>query len=137
MHAALKIFSGGKRGVHSRRLSAVAGIVAVIGASTMAASPAYAQDKVAQTCQSYHSWTECISYDFTNGNVAINAYNGYSSSETESLTLITNPDGGEWSEGFTIPAGNWRGFSEHVGIEPTGDNFGYIDNTLVVESSSL
>ena len=133
MHAALKIFSGGKLVPVGRRLAAVASSVAVIGAGTvLAASPAHAQDTVSQVCSSYHSWTECISYDFNNGNVAINAYNGYSTAQTESLTLITNPDGGQWSEGFTIPAGSWRGYAEHLGSEPSGSTCGSIDTVQVV-----
>jgi hypothetical protein len=133
MHAVFKIFGNRKLVTPRWRLSAIAGTVAVIGASSaLAAAPAYAQDKVTQVCQSYHSWTECVSYDFTNGNIAINAHNGYSTSETEALTIQAIGTG--WSEAFTIPAGGWSGFSEHLGSEPTGTTIGLIDNVLVVSA---
>lgn len=131
MHAAVKIFNGGKLITRATRwrLSAAVGTVAVIGVGTMlAASPAHA-DTYQQTCSTYHSWTECISFDYTNGNLAVNALNGYSTSENEALWM--NPFMRVRSEAFNIPPHNWAGFSWHSG-NPPGDVCAGIDSVQIV-----
>lgn len=114
MHAALKIFSGGKlatRG-HRLRLLATVGTAVVIGAgATLAASPARA-DSTEQKCNSYHSWTECITFDYTTGYLSVSAYNGYSTAETEALWMEVgvNTD----TETFFIPSHQTASFSWHA-----------------------
>ncbi len=127
MHAALKIFGGGKAA--RWRLSAAVGAVAVVGASTvLAASPARADD-YQQTCNTFHNWTECVSYDYTNGNVAVNALNGYSTSQNESLWGEIGSQ--VYSQAFNIPPHSWAGFSWHNGIPP-GQVCAGIDSVQVV-----
>jgi len=120
MHAAIKIFGGRKsRATRRRRLSAAAGAMAVIGVSAMLAAPSAYADNFEQYCNGYHSWTECISYDWSNGNLAVNALNGYSYAQTEALwikvygVMVAN-------QGFNIPAHSWRGFPHFLG---TGNSF--------------
>lgn len=130
MHAALKIFSGGKlatRGGRLRLLAAV-GAAAVIGAGTaLAASPARA-DSTEQECNSYHSWTECITFDYTNGYLTVSAYNGYSTTETEALWMqfgdYTN------TQAFNIPSHHTAGFSWYA--PGANDVCAGIDNVQIV-----
>lgn len=83
-----------------RRFSAVAGVAALACAGTVvAASPASASEQ----CGSYHNWTECIQY--SGGVLAVNAYNGYSVAETETLWLNNYSFGP-----ITIPSGQWSGW---------------------------
>jgi hypothetical protein len=131
MHASVKIFSAGKPPSHAIRwrLSAVVGTMAVIGVGTvMVASPAHA-DTYQQKCSTYHSWTECISFDYTNGNLAVNALNGYSTSENEALWM--NPFMNVRSEAFNIAPHNWAGFAVHMG-NPPGDVCAGIDSVQIV-----
>lgn len=117
--------------VARRRLLAAVGAVAVIGASTvLVTSPAYA-DGTEQFCNSYHLWTECISYDFTNGNLAVNALNGYSTTEAAAL----------WAErgnvtlgikGFNIPPHSWAGFPIPLGAQSPFTACAGIDNVPIV-----
>jgi hypothetical protein len=131
MHAAIKIF--GRRKPVNRatrwRLPAAVGVAAVIGVGTvMVASPAHA-DTYRQACSTYHSWTECISFDYTNGNLAVNALNGYSSSQNESLWM--NPFMMVRSEAFNIAPGTWAGFAWHTG-NPPGNVCAGIDSVQIV-----
>jgi hypothetical protein len=118
MHAALKIFSGGKLVTRATRwrLPAAVGVAAVIGAGTMLAAPSASADTYHQACSTYHSWTECISFDYTNGNLAVNALNGYSSSQNEALWM--NPFNSVRSEAFNIPPNSWAGFPWHMSFPP-------------------
>ena len=80
-----------------RRLSAVAGVAALTCAGVvLAASPASADSRV---CGSYHSWTECI--DYSSGILSVDAHNGYSVTEVETVWLNTHYDGP-----IAIPAGD-------------------------------
>jgi hypothetical protein len=121
MHPALKVSSGGQLvGRATRwRLTAALGAAAIIGASAVSIAPPASADTVDQKCGTYNSWTECISYDYNNGNLAVNALNGYSTSETESLWM-EDSYGDVFSEGFVIPAHSWAGFSVHWGPISSG-----------------
>ncbi len=112
MHPALKVFKAGR--AIPRRLAAALGAVAVTGASAVSVAPPARADVYNQVCQTYHSWTECVSYDWTNGNLAVNALNGYSVTQTESLWM-KDAYGDLNSQGFNIPAHSWAGFSWHWG----------------------
>lgn len=90
------------------RLSAAVGAVAVIGAGTMlAASPASA-DFTQQECNTFHSWNECVSFDYTTGYLSVSAYNGYSTSQTEALWI--NVNGNTDTQAFVIPSHHSAGF---------------------------
>ena len=131
MHAALKIFNGGKLVTRATRwrLPAAVGTAAVIGAGTvLAATPAHA-DTYQQVCSTYHSWTECVSYDYTNGNLAVNALNGYSTSENEALWMDVGPL--VHSQAFNIPPHSWAGFAWHFG-NPPGPVCAGIDSVQIV-----
>jgi hypothetical protein len=94
-----------------RRLAVALGAAAVIGSSAMAvASPAMA-DQYVQYCQTYHSWTECISFDPNNGNLAVNALNN--STVGNHSMWLTNYPGGTHSQVVYFSAGNWVGFPVH------------------------
>lgn len=99
-----------------RRLAAAACIAAMAGTGViLAASPASAApaDTISTNCATYHSWTECLAYNYTTGNFGLSAYNGYSVSEYETLWFAVN--GHTYSEPFTIPSGGTRGFGVHTG----------------------
>ena len=107
------IESGKSRAGRGRRLAAVAGLVGLVGAgSVVAASPAFA-DSVGSNCSVYHSWTECLSYDYTTGNFGLAATNGYGVSEKETLWFTVN--GYKYSDTFTIPSGGTDSFGVHTG----------------------
>jgi hypothetical protein len=106
---------------------------AVIGASAVAiASPARA-DEVHQACNTYHNWTECVSYDYTNGNLAVNALNN-GNAGTHSVFLENYPSA-VYSESFNFSAGNWVGFAKHT--MPATEVCGGIDSTTIVCSATL
>jgi len=96
------------------RLAAALGAAAAIGATAVSVAPPARADVVDQKCNTYHSWTECVSYDYNNGNLAVNALNGYSTTETESLWMEDSYNDVN-SQGFVIPAHSWAGFSWHWG----------------------
>ena len=132
MYPALKIFGGGNpAALRWRRFSAVVGAAALVGVgTTVAASPAQA-DTYTQKCAAYHSWTECISYDWTNGNLAVNAINGYSTTETEALTITL---GGITvaTQAFDIPPGTGRGYAVYWGGAPADPACAKIDSITIV-----
>ena len=131
MHAVRKVFNGGQLKGAGRWLSITVGTTALIGASAVSvASPARA-DSVNQVCNTFHSWTECISYDYTNGDIAVNALNGYSTTEAESLWFSYN-GGIIASQGFSIPPNAWRGFSYYWGVLPADQVCGGIDSVTIV-----
>ena len=131
MYAALKIFGGGNPGaVRWRRFSAMVGTAAVIGAGTvLAASPAHA-DTYTQSCSAYHSWTECISFDYTDQVIAVNAHNGYSTEETEALWISVGANVVA-TKGFDIPAGSGAGFGIATPDIPSNTVCGGIDNVRI------
>ncbi|MFI9383707.1 hypothetical protein [Kutzneria sp. NPDC052558] len=95
-----------------RWLASAACVAAMAGTGVLlAASPASA-DAITTHCSVYHSWTECLAYDYTTGNFGLSAYNGYSVSEYETLWFTVN--GYEYSESFTIPSHDTRGFNVHT-----------------------
>jgi len=114
-----------------RRLSAAVGAVAAIGASTvLVASPAYA-DNVEQWCNTYHSWTECISMDWTNGYLAVNALNGYPT--TQAAALWAKRGGVTLGlKGFNIPPHTWAGFPIYMGDQPPFTACAGIDSVQIV-----
>lgn len=119
MHPMLKVFNGGKlsRRATRRQLSAVLGAAVVVGAGTaLTASPAHA-DAFQQVCSTYHSWTECVSYDATDNVVAVNALNGYSTQQNN-VALAVSIGNNPFSEVFNIPSGSWRGFGVSWSISP-------------------
>ena len=84
-------------------------------------------DTVTSYCANYHSWGECVSYDYSNGNYAVNAQNNYFTSEIEALaTTIGNQCN---TEAFVIPAHNSRGFAWN---NTPGDACAWIDNVEIV-----
>jgi hypothetical protein len=132
MHPTLKIFSGGKlfRRATRWQLSAVLGAAAVVGTGTvLTASPAHA-DTFRQSCNTYHQWTECVSYDYTNGVVAVNALNGYPAQQNN-VSVAVSVDNQPFSEVFNIPSGNWRGFAVYNGFPPN-EVCGSINTVLIV-----
>jgi len=130
MPTAPKIFDSGKPGVRrGRRLAAVVSAMAAVCASVVLTSPAHA-DEVTQACASYHSWTECVAFDYDTQTLSINALNGYSYSQVESLTIKTGGD--QSSQGFNIPSHAWRGFSWKHTPEHNVPVFGFIDDVQVV-----
>ncbi|MBF9073952.1 hypothetical protein [Streptacidiphilus fuscans] len=103
-----------------RRLSATLGAVAAIGVSTVVVAPSAHADDYVQHCGTYHSWTECISFDYTTETTAVNALNGYSYDQTESLYYEFH-NGQVFSQGIDIPAHSWRGFSEEGAFPANSD----------------
>ncbi len=90
------------------RLSAAAGVAALICAGTVvAASPASADS----VCGTYHSWTQCIY--FTSGTLSTTAFNGYGVTEVETLVLNGND-----SPQVAIPAGGSASFGYYFGDGP-------------------
>lgn len=82
----------GKPGVSRwRRLSAAAGIAALIGVgSVLAAAPASAATAVSpNVCGSYHSWSMCVTYE-GGGEYDLLVGNGYGVSELETLWIQVN-----------------------------------------------
>jgi hypothetical protein len=113
------------------RLSAAVGAAAVIGAGTvLAASPARA-DYTQQSCNTFHSWNECISFDYTNGYLTVSAFNGYATSETEALWIKVGPYSN--TQAFDIPSFHAAGFSWHY--PAANDACVGIDNVQIVCAS--
>jgi hypothetical protein len=136
MNPPLYVFSGRK--LVSRairwRLAVALGAATVMGASAVAvASPARADD-VVQDCNTYHNWTECISYDYTNGNLAVNALNS-GNAGNHSVWMVNTPPSEVFSASFNFSAGHWVGFAEHT--PPRSEVCGGIDSTTIVCSFSL
>jgi hypothetical protein len=130
MQIASSTFGDGKPRATWRRLSAAVGVVAAIGAGTVfAASPAHA-DAYRQSCATYHSWTECVSFDYTDNVLAVNATNGYSVAETEALWISVGSS--KTTEGFDIPAGGARGFGIGLPGVPLTRVCGGIDTVQIV-----
>jgi hypothetical protein len=134
MNPPLSAFSGGKLASRAARwrVAAALGAAAVIGASAVAvASPARA-DVFDQTCNTYHSWTVCVSLDDTSGNLAVNAVNS-STAGNHSLWMTVDP-GELYSESFYFSAGSWVGFAKYQADAFT-EVCGGIDSTEIVCSA--
>lgn len=116
-----------------RRLSVAAATIAVAGGSMLTASPAYA-DYVTQNCNVYHSWTECISYDYTNGNLAVNALNGYSTTQVEALWMSLNGSQVD-NRGFSIPPHTWAGYAHDYGSQNPFTACAGINNVQIICAS--
>ena len=132
MNSPLNVFNSGKLASRASRwrLAAALGTAAVIGAGTVAvASPARADD-VEQDCVTYHSWTVCISYDWT---TKVTAVNGRNTGNAGSHSLFMNVDGTTFSRAYTFTAGQWYGFSENT-VQPSDiiKTWGGIDSTSIV-----
>lgn len=131
MNSPLNIFSSGKlAGRASRwRLAVAVGTAAAIGASAVAvATPARADD-VDQTCVTYHSWTVCVSHDWTTGKTAVN---GMNTGNAGLHSLFMNLYGDVYSSAHNFTAGQWYGFAENsvpIGSEKV---WGGIDSTTIV-----
>jgi hypothetical protein len=107
------IESGKPRTNRRRRLAAAACIAAIAGTSTILAASSASADTVSSNCSVYHSWTECLSYDYTSGNFGLAATNGYGVSEHETLWFTVN--GYKYSDTVTIPSGGTDSFGVHTG----------------------
>jgi hypothetical protein len=119
MHPTLKLFSDRRlpRRVTRWQLSAVLGVATVISAGTvLIASPAHA-DSVGQACGTYHSWTECVSYDYLTGDVVVNALNGYPTQQNN-VSVTMSIHNLPYSKVFNFPPGSWRGFSVYSQLPP-------------------
>jgi hypothetical protein len=106
-----------------RRFAAAATVAALVGASTVLAASSASADTIVTHCAVYHSWTECLSYDYSNGTYGLAATNGYSVSEYETLWFTVG--GTQYSDTLTIPSGATRGFGASA---PAGYACEGIDN---------
>jgi hypothetical protein len=109
----IKTIKSGKPRTYRRLLASAACITAMVGTGAiLAASPASA-DTISTNCAVYHSWTECLSYNYTLGNFGLAATNGYGVAEYETLWFTVN--GHKYSDTVTIPSGGTAGFGVHTG----------------------
>jgi hypothetical protein len=114
MNDEINTIESGKPRTYRRRLTTAACIAAMAGTGVMlGASPASADTVSPPHCSVYHSWTECLSYDYTTGNFGLAATNGYGVSEYETLWFTVN--GYKYSYSVTISSGGTADFGEHVG----------------------
>lgn len=91
-----------------RKLSAAAGVAALVCAGTVvAASPASADS----ACGTYHNWEECVS--FSGGYISATAYNGYSTAEVETVWVNSYS-----VSGIDIPSGGSATVSYYFGYGP-------------------
>ena len=90
------------------RRTAMVLAVAVTAAGLFVASDrgASANDAVSEACNSYHDWTECITWDASAGILTVNAYNGYYVTEDENVWIFDQ----SVSENLAIPSGDSYGF---------------------------
>jgi hypothetical protein len=108
------------------RWLAVPATLMAIGGGLLTASPASAADIFNQVCNYGYAGTEiCISYDYTDGNTAINVDNGSQSSLYADLQIIY-AGGGASQNGITISPVSWYGFSHHLGVANPGQICGYL-----------
>jgi len=99
---------GKPRNSRRRKLSAAAGIAALVCAGTVvAASPASADS----ACGTYHNWEECVS--FSGGYISATAYNHYSTGETETVWVNDYA-----VSGIYIPSGGSATVSYYFGDGP-------------------
>ena len=117
----------GKPGVSRwRRLSAAAGVAALIGVgSVLAAAPASAAS--ANVCGSYHSWSMCVTYE-GGGEYYMSIGNGYGVSETEQLWVGVN--GTRYgTQPLSVPPG--QSSVTFYNLPAPGTVTGWIDNVLI------
>lgn len=97
-----------------RKLAATVAAAGILTSGVALASPAMAAgirpDSTTQHCDSYHSWTECLTYNYSDGEFTVAAYNGYDVAEYEDVWI-----GGIASASFTIPSGDWGSYSVSAG----------------------
>lgn len=107
------------------RWLAVPATLMAIGSGLLTASPASA-DSYNQVCQYGIANTEiCVSYDYTNGNAAMNVFNNSQSSLYVDLSM-SYEGGGTFENGITISPISWAGFAHHLGTAHPGQICGYV-----------
>ena len=115
MNDEINTIESGKPRVNRRRLAAAACIAAMAGTGVvLAASPASAAaDTITTNCVNYHSWRECLAYDYSAGDFGLAAHNGYSVPEYETIWFTVN--GVKYYSTLTIPSGATASFPVYTG----------------------
>jgi hypothetical protein len=92
-------------------VAAMVGTGVVLAASPASAAPA-SPNNIVGHCVQYHSWNECLSYNYSAGDYVLSAYNGYSVSEYETIWFTVN--GHEYYSNVTIPSGYTASFAVYT-----------------------
>jgi hypothetical protein len=113
------------------RRTAIALAVTVTAAGLFVASDrgASANDAISEACNTYHSWTECITYDSSTDVLQVSAFNGYVFEEEETVSIQASDDQDE-GEVMDIPTYDSSGLGFYT--SDPGHACGYIDSQEVV-----
>jgi hypothetical protein len=112
MYPVLKIFNDVEAAVI--RWSRL-GVVAAVGVSAaLVASPAHATSPP-ESCAGYHSWTECVSFNDADSDLAVNVENGYSVAQNEAVWITVNGSA-VTNQSIDIPANSWRGYAQFYNL---------------------
>jgi hypothetical protein len=112
------------------RRTAMVLAVAVTAAGLFVASDgsASANDSISEDCNTYHSWTECITYDSSEGFLQVTAFNGYVTTEEETVSMVAG--GLSYGEVFDIPTFDSSGLGFYTSAP--GYVCAYIESQKVV-----
>lgn len=92
----------------------LAAAVTAAGFFVASGGSASANDSTSEYCSTYHSWTECITYDFTQYVLQVTAYNGYGVAENgENVWIGSSGEG----KNFNIPAFGTYGYGQDASID--------------------
>jgi hypothetical protein len=104
----------------------LAGSVAALAiGGALTASPAFA-DTFSQSCNNFTQFEVCISYDYTNGNAAVNVLNEQNVTQSYIMDLVQTRTNTAEIEHATIAPYSWFGFPWHLGEASPGQLCGYV-----------